>query len=183
MLKNKFLLLVIFFFYSFYISAQTKSSDYLYDLSLEELMKLDYFKILQDGEISDYPSVQIEVFDNDEIRKTGLSNIDEVLQFFVPSINFSRPSLKDGSISIFLLKVKGIGPEQTLVLVKGNQNINSVLIHLNKEVDKSSTLSNVSIHFIDRIEIIKDFPVGTYGNENVAGIVNIIMKSESGRIN
>ena len=64
--------------------------------------------------------VPVDVINEDEIRKTGHTEVGRVLQTLVPSFNFSSSSISDGTDALRPATLRGLGPDQVLVLVTGN---------------------------------------------------------------
>lgn len=126
--------------------------------------------------------VPIDVLSAAEIRETGRTETMQVIQMLAPSINFPRPSVNDGTDHIRPATLRGLGPDQTLVLVNGKRRHTTALVHVNQSVGRGSTsvdLNAIPVSAIDRIEILRDGAAAQYGSDAIAGVINIILKSES----
>jgi iron complex outermembrane receptor protein len=124
--------------------------------------------------------VPIDVLSAAEIRNTGLSETSQVIQMLAPSINFPRPSVNDGTDHIRPATLRGLGPDQTLVLVNGKRRHTTALVHVNQSVGRGSTsvdLNAIPVGAIERIEILRDGAAAQYGSDAIAGVINIILKS------
>ncbi|MBA3890174.1 MAG: TonB-dependent receptor [Gemmatimonadaceae bacterium] len=122
----------------------------------------------------------IDVLTSEDIAKTGLSETSQILQMLAPSINFPRPSVNDGTDHIRPATLRGLGPDQTLVLVNGKRRHTTALVHVNQSVGRGSTsvdLNSIPASAIDRIEILRDGAAAQYGSDAIAGVINIILKS------
>jgi iron complex outermembrane receptor protein len=126
--------------------------------------------------------VPVDVLSSAEIVATGRSETMQVLQMLAPSINFPRPSVNDGSDHIRPATLRGLGPDQTLVLVNGKRRHTTALVHVNQSVGRGSTsvdLNAIPVNAIDRIEILRDGAAAQYGSDAIAGVINIILKSSA----
>ena len=125
--------------------------------------------------------VPIDVLSAAEIRETGRTETMQVIQMLAPSINFPRPSVNDGTDHIRPATLRGLGPDQTLVLVNGKRRHTTALVHVNQSVGRGSTsvdLNAIPVSSIERIEILRDGAAAQYGSDAIAGVINIILKSE-----
>lgn len=125
--------------------------------------------------------VPVDVLSAAEIRNTGLSETSQVIQMLAPSINFPRPSVNDGTDHIRPATLRGLGPDQTLILVNGKRRHTTSLVHVNQSVGRGSTsvdLNAIPVASIERIEILRDGAAAQYGSDAIAGVINIILKSE-----
>src|SRR5687768_6381280 len=126
--------------------------------------------------------VPIDVLSAAEIRETGRTETMQVIQMLAPSINFPRPSVNDGTDHIRPATLRGLGPDQTLVLVNGKRRHTTALVHVNQSVGRGSTsvdLNAIPVSAIERIEIPRDGAAAQYGSDAIAGVINIILKSSA----
>ena len=125
--------------------------------------------------------VPIDVLSAAEIRETGRTETMQVIQMLAPSINFPRPSVNDGTDHIRPATLRGLGPDQTLILVNGKRRHTTALVHVNQSVGRGSTsvdLNAIPVSAIERIEILRDGAAAQYGSDAIAGVINIILKSD-----
>ncbi len=125
--------------------------------------------------------VPIDVLSAAEIRETGHTETSQVIQMLAPSINFPRPSVNDGTDHIRPATLRGLGPDQTLILVNGKRRHTTSLVHVNQSVGRGSTsvdLNAIPVSSIERIEILRDGAAAQYGSDAIAGVINIILKSD-----
>ncbi|MEJ7759018.1 MAG: TonB-dependent receptor [Gemmatimonadaceae bacterium] len=126
--------------------------------------------------------VPIDVLSAAEIRNTGAQETSQVIQMLAPSVNFPRPSVNDGTDHIRPATLRGLGPDQTLVLVNGKRRHTTSLVHVNQSVGRGSTsvdLNAIPVASIERIEILRDGAAAQYGSDAIAGVINVILKSEA----
>ena len=98
-----------------------------------------------DRTVTDSP-VPIDVVTDFEIRATGLTEPAQVLQRLVPSVNFPRTSIADGTDSARPLTLRGLAPDQLLVLVNGKRRHASALINVNGTVGRGSGMGRSQRH-------------------------------------
>ena len=97
-----------------------------------------------------------------------------------PSLNFPRPSVNDGTDHVRPATLRGLGPDQTLVLVNGKRRHASALVNANNTVGRGSSgvdLNAIPAAAIQNIEILRDGAAAQYGSDAIAGVINIVLKS------
>ena len=123
----------------------------------------------------------VDVLSSTEIEQTGRSEVSQVLEMLAPSINFPRPSVNDGTDHVRPATLRGLGPDQTLVLINGKRRHTTALVHVNQSVGRGSTsvdLNAIPANAIERVEILRDGAAAQYGSDAIAGVINIILKSD-----
>ena len=123
--------------------------------------------------------VPIDVLTAEDIEATGLTETSQIIQLLAPSFNFPRPTVTDGTDHVRPSTLRGLGPDQVLVLVNGKRRHQSALIHINSSVGRGSTgvdLNAIPASAIDRIEILRDGAAAQYGSDAIAGVINIILR-------
>ena len=125
----------------------------------------------------------IDVLNGAELEKTGRAGAFASLQTLVPSFNL--PARAGGGISTVISTggLRGLNPDQTLVLVNGKRRhktslINSVSSLYNGSVPADLDLIPTSA--IGRIEVLRDGAAAQYGSDAIAGVINIILKEGDG---
>ncbi len=136
----------------------------------------------KDRTIVDSP-VPIDVFTSSEIRATGLTQTTDILQMLVPSLNAPKPAIRDGSDHVRPAMLRGLGPDQVLVLVNGKRRHSSALIHVNGSVGRGSSgvdMNAIPANAIERIEVLRDGAAAQYGSDAIAGVINIVLRKDVG---
>jgi iron complex outermembrane receptor protein len=127
-------------------------------------------------------AVPVDVVTARELKASGATQTIQVLQTLVPSFNVTKPSITDGSDHFRPATLRGLGPDQTLVLVNGKRRHTSALVHVNGTVGRGSTgvdLNSIPASAIERIEVLRDGAAAQYGSDAIAGVINIILKKDS----
>jgi len=65
--------------------------------------------------------VPIDVIASDALTETGYTEVNRILNQLVPSFNFPQPSVTDGTDVLRPATLRGLSPDQTLVLVNGKR--------------------------------------------------------------
>jgi iron complex outermembrane receptor protein len=135
-----------------------------------------------DRTVADSP-VPIDVIGGDALLNSGTSETNKLLNQLVPSFNFPQPSLTDGTDSLRPATLRGLSPDQVLVLVNGKRRHQSSLINLNGSVGRGSTavdLNTIPPLAIERIEVLRDGASSLYGSDAIAGVINVQLKRSVG---
>ena len=132
-----------------------------------------------DRTVTDAP-VPVDVLTAADIQATGLTETAQIIQRLAPSVNFPRATVSDGTDHVRPATLRGLAPDQVLVLVNGKRRHNSALVNVNGSVGRGSTavdLNAIPASAIERIEILRDGAAAQYGSDAIAGVVNIVLKS------
>jgi iron complex outermembrane receptor protein len=135
-----------------------------------------------DRTVADSP-VPVDVIAADALQNTGYTETNRILNQLVPSFNFPQPSLTDGTDSLRPATLRGLAPDQTLVLVNGKRRHTSSLINLNGSVGRGSVsvdLNTIPPLAIERIEVLRDGASSLYGSDAIAGVINIQLRRSVG---
>ena len=110
---------------------------------------------------------------------TAKMDITSVLNIAAPSFNYNKQTGADGADHIDLGTLRGLGPDQTLVLINGKRRHQTAFVTLfgtrgrgNSGVD----LNAFPEAAVDRVEILRDGASAQYGSDAMAGVINLILK-------
>lgn len=126
--------------------------------------------------------VPIDVISATEMRQAGRTETAQMIQSVAPSFNFPRATIADGTDHIRPATLRGLAPDQTLVLVNGKRRHPSALVNLNGFVGRGSQavdINAIPASMIDHIEILRDGAAAQYGSDAIAGVMNIVLKHGS----
>jgi iron complex outermembrane receptor protein len=127
--------------------------------------------------------VPVDIVPAAEMRQNGMTETNQMIQMIVPSFNFPRPAIADGTDALRPATMRGLGPDQTLVLVNGKRRHTGALVHVNGTVGRGSTgvdLNAIPANMIDRIEVLRDGAAAQYGSDAIAGVINVILRKDLG---
>lgn len=125
--------------------------------------------------------VPVDVISGRELQMAGVTQTIQILQMLVPSYNVSKPSITDGSDHFRPATLRGLGPDQVLVLVNGKRRHTNSLVHVNGTVGRGSTgvdLNAIPATAIERVEVLRDGASAQYGSDAIAGVINIVLKKD-----
>ena len=132
-----------------------------------------------DRTVADSP-VPIDVIGSEAISNSGQTETNRILNQLVPSFNFPQPSIADGSDAIRPATLRGLSPDQTLVLVNGKRRHVSALLNINGTVGRGSAAVDMNLipgMAISRVEVLRDGAAAQYGSDAIAGVINIQLKT------
>ena len=121
----------------------------------------------------------------DLTNKLGQFDVNQILQYNAPSFNSTRQSGADGADHIDPATLRGLGPDQTLVLINGRRRHQSSLINIFGSRGRGNTgtdLNAIPLASIERIEILRDGASAQYGSDAIAGVVNVVLKSNINKL-
>jgi iron complex outermembrane receptor protein len=124
-------------------------------------------------------AVPVDIITREEIAASGYAETAQLLESLTPSFNFPRPTITDGTDTVRPATLRGLGPDQVLVLVNGKRRHQSALVHLNGSIGRGSTgvdLNAIPVSAIDHVEILRDGASAQYGSDAIAGVINIVLK-------
>jgi iron complex outermembrane receptor protein len=125
-------------------------------------------------------AVPVDILTPQQITTAGASETNQIIQALAPSFNFPRPTITDGTDSVRPATLRGLGPDQVLVLINGKRRHNAALVHVNGSIGRGATgvdLNAIPASAIQRIEILRDGAAAQYGSDAIAGVINIVLKS------
>ena len=172
------------YFYAL-LSSSLLGADDLSSKSLEELIGLEVEPKVEIGSRSgsrDFfnSMVPIDVITQKQIENSGLKKLVQIMSYFIPGFNSPQPAIKDGSDHVQAFTLRGLNPDQVLVLVNGKRLHASALIHVNDTVGRGTSganLNTIPVISIQRIEVLRDGAAAQYGSDAIAGVINIVLKS------
>ncbi|MFN3239522.1 MAG: TonB-dependent receptor domain-containing protein, partial [Pseudomonadales bacterium] len=132
--------------------------------------------------------VPVDVLSAEALEDTGQTEVGRMLQAIAPSFNFSSSSISDGTDALRPATLRGLGPDQTLVLINGKRRHQASLIHINTSVGRGTAgtdMNAIPAASIKRIEVLRDGAAAQYGSDAIAGVINIVLNDydEGGKVN
>ncbi len=121
----------------------------------------------------------VDVLSAASLQRQGTTELGAALAAVVPSIDFPRSSAVDGTDSIRPATLRGLSPDQTLVLINGVRAHTSALLNVNGSVGRGAAavdLNTIPSVALDRIEVLRDGAAAQYGSDAIAGVVNLRLR-------
>lgn len=121
----------------------------------------------------------IDVVSAKVLEQTGTTDLPTALARIIPSLNFPRPAAADTADTQRPAQLRGLSPDQVLVLVDGKRWHSGAILLNNGVIGRGSQpvdLNTIPMSAIDHIEVLRDGASAQYGSDAIAGVINIILK-------
>ncbi|SDP74416.1 iron complex outermembrane recepter protein [Mucilaginibacter sp. OK268] len=123
--------------------------------------------------------VPVDVISAKEMRSFPQTDITQVLNYIAPSFSSNRQTVADGTDHIDPASLRGLGPDQVLVLVNGKRRHTTALVNINGTFGRGTVgtdMNSIPLAAIDHIEVLRDGAAAQYGSDAIAGVINIVLK-------
>jgi len=131
-------------------------------------------------------AVPVDVIDVVALATNGpQTSINEILNYVAPSFTSQTQTVSDGTDHIDPASLRGLGPDQVLVLINGKRRHNTSLLNINGTVGAGSVgtdMNSIPTSAIKRIEVLRDGAAAQYGSDAIAGVINIVLKEATGKL-
>jgi iron complex outermembrane receptor protein len=121
----------------------------------------------------------IDVVSAKVLQQTGTAELTTALARIIPSLTFPRPAAADTADSQRPAQLRGLSPDQVLVLVNGKRWHPGAILLTNGVLGRGSQavdLNTIPMAAIDHIEVLRDGASAQYGSDAIAGVINIVLK-------
>lgn len=121
----------------------------------------------------------VDVISATALQASGTTEINQALATALPSFNFPRPSLNDGTDTIRPATLRGLAPDQTLVLVNSKRQHSSSLVNVNGSIGRGAAavdLNTIPVAIVQSVEVLRDGASAQYGSDAIAGVINLRLK-------
>ena len=128
----------------------------------------------------------VDVIDVSElVGSSPQVNLNQILNFVAPSFTSNTQTIADGTDHIDPASLRGLGPDQVLVLINGKRRHTSSLINVNGTFGRGSVgtdLNAIPTASIKRIEVLRDGAAAQYGSDAIAGVINIVLETATNEL-
>lgn len=124
----------------------------------------------------------IDVVGIEQLERGGVSELNQALSIALPSLNFPRPGLADGTDTIRPATLRGLAPDQSLVLVNSKRRHAASLVNVNGTIGRGASavdLNTIPVAAVQSIEVLRDGASAQYGSDAIAGVVNVLLRRAS----
>ncbi|TPG43505.1 TonB-dependent receptor [Sphingomonas koreensis] len=121
----------------------------------------------------------VDVLSAGALQHQGTTEVAAALASVAPSIDFPRPAVVDGTDAIRPATLRGLSPDQTLVLINGVRGHQSALLNVNGSIGRGSAavdLNTIPTSALESIEVLRDGASALYGSDAIAGVVNLRLR-------
>ena len=131
-------------------------------------------------------AVPIDVINMKEIASQGPQvNLNQIMNMVAPSFTSATQTVADGTDHIDPAQLRGLGPDQVLVLVNGKRRHTSSLVNVNGSPGRGAVgtdLNAIPAFAIDKIEVLRDGASAQYGSDAIAGVINLNVKKNTNKL-
>ena len=131
--------------------------------------------------------VPVDIIDVSELTAQGPQvNLNQILNFVAPSFTSNTQTISDGTDHVDPASLRGLGPDQVLVLINGKRRHNSSLVNVNGTFGRGSVgtdLNAIPSAAIKRLEVLRDGAAAQYGSDAIAGVINIVLNDNVNELN
>ncbi len=124
-------------------------------------------------------AVPVDVVTSESLANVGLPELNQALSTALPSFNFPRPGLADGTDTIRPATLRGLAPDQTLVLLNSKRRHASSLVNVNGTIGRGAAavdLNTIPTAAVGSIEVLRDGASAQYGSDAIAGVINVRLR-------
>lgn len=126
--------------------------------------------------------VAIDNINASELRRSGQTSVDQMINYRVPSYNSTNQTISDATAHFDPSELRNLGPSRTLVLVNGKRKNQSALVYVNDTPGKGEVgvdMKSIPASAIERVEVLRDGAAAQYGSDAIAGVINIVLKDDT----
>ena len=131
-------------------------------------------------------AVPVDVLNIADLTKSApQTNLNQILNYVAPSFTSNTQTVADGTDHIDPAQLRGLGPDQVLVLLNGKRRHSSSLVNVNGTPGRGSVgtdLNAIPAFAIERIEVLRDGAAAQYGSDAIAGVINVVMKKNINKL-
>lgn len=123
----------------------------------------------------------VDVVSAEALRHSGVPEVAQALATALPSLNFPRPGLADGTDTIRPATLRGLAPDQTLVLVNSKRRHAASLVNANNTIGRGSAsvdLNTIPSAMLRSVEVLRDGASAQYGSDAIAGVINLRLRED-----
>ena len=127
--------------------------------------------------------VPVDIYSMGKITEGGQFDLAQSLQYLSPSFNSTRQTGADGADLIDSAALRGLGSDQTLVLVNGKRRHTVALVNLFGARNRGTTgtdMNSLPLLAIDNVQVLRDGAAAQYGSDAIAGVINVQLKKKAG---
>jgi iron complex outermembrane recepter protein len=127
--------------------------------------------------------VPVDILSAKELQSTGQVELGQQVQYTSPSFNSTKNAINGIANYADPASLKGLAPDQMLVLIEGKRYHQFAAIQTNVTVGKGTVVTDmnaVPALALERMEILRDGAAAQYGSDAIAGIANLVLKKSVG---
>ena len=137
------------------------------------------------GRVNTETAVPVDIVNtNQALMPTARMDITSLLNYAAPSFNYNKQSGSDGADHVDLATLRGLSPDQTLVLINGKRRHQTAFVAVFGTRGRGASgtdLNAIPDGSVDHVEILRDGASAQYGSDAIAGVINMILRKDVGK--
>jgi iron complex outermembrane receptor protein len=116
-------------------------------------------------------------------EQSGQFDLAQTLANISPSFNSTRQTGADGADLVDSAALRGLGSDQTLVLVNGKRRHTTALVNLFGARNRGNTgtdMNAIPVLAIKDVQVLRDGAAAQYGSDAIAGVINVELRKDLG---
>ena len=131
-------------------------------------------------------AVPIDVLNVDKLTTAApQTNLNQLLHTSAPSFSSNTQTISDGTDHIDPASLRGLGPDQVLVLLNGKRRHTTSLVNTNGTFGRGSVgtdLNAIPATAVSNIEVLRDGAAAQYGSDAIAGVINVRLRNDVNKL-
>lgn len=141
--------------------------------------------VAKDRTVLDSP-VPIDLLSADDLARSGAvsDELGQAIAVLAPSFNFPRQSNSGTSDHVRAGQLRGLSPDQLLVLVNGKRRHSSAVVNSETKIGRGTAavdLNTIPLSAVKKVEILRDGAGAQYGSDALAGVINVLLDEDPER--
>ncbi|SFV16380.1 TonB-dependent receptor plug domain-containing protein [Pseudoduganella namucuonensis] len=128
--------------------------------------------------------VPVDIIPMNKTAEQGAQfDLAQALTYISPSFNSTRQTGADGADLVDSAALRGLGSDQTLVLVNGKRRHTTALVNLFGARNRGNTgtdMNAIPLLAIKDVQVLRDGAAAQYGSDAIAGVMDIGLKKSLG---
>lgn len=127
-------------------------------------------------------AVPVDVFPSSVLFATGQQDLSQQINSLSPSFYSARMTFSDATDHMDPAALRGLNPDQTLILVNGKRHHPSAVVNVLSVVGRGSVINDLNTipsGAIERVEILRDGASAQYGSDAIAGVINLVLREDT----
>jgi iron complex outermembrane receptor protein len=121
----------------------------------------------------------VDVLSATDLKRQGTTETAAALANIAPSIDFPRPAVTDATDAIRPATLRGLSPDETLLLINTLRAHPSAILNINGSVGRGAAavdLNTIPVAALQSIEVLRDGASALYGSDAIAGVINLRLR-------
>ena len=153
--------------------------------NIDDVEKISILGSRVTGRTAAESAVPVDIINSKELSKSGFTELGQSLQSLAPSFNFTRTQVSDGSDLFRPATLRGLQPDQTLVLINGKRRHTQSIFGNSGTVGGGSAgtdMNAIPLTALESVDVLRDGAAAQYGSDAIAGVINLRLKETVDKI-